>query len=273
MTFIITLVSLVIERFFDWSHIRKWGWLTRFQNWLSGKFKRLPAALILILSLLLPVLIVAIINALLTGALFGVLKLIFGIIIVMYCLGPNNLWAQVYVCIEEIHKEDASTAMHKLQNYFNLPLTRTAQTFHHALTDAMFIEANRRIFSVLFWFILLGPAGAVIYRLIDLSRSSLSLQLLSEKLHALLDWIPIRLYTFLFALGGHFTEVIKHWKKGALAAPAANDNLITECGVAALDVLEAKKIPEDGSAEQETLSLLDRVFVIGLVILAIIVLL
>ena len=35
MTFIITLIALLIERFFDWNHIRKWRWFLRYQSWLA----------------------------------------------------------------------------------------------------------------------------------------------------------------------------------------------------------------------------------------------
>ena len=51
-----------------------------------------------------------------------------------------------------------------------------------------------------------------------------------------------------------------------------NEKLIADCGIDALDVVDQNKLPEDGSAEKAALSLLDRTFVIGLVILALVVL-
>ncbi|MDR3477941.1 MAG: regulatory signaling modulator protein AmpE [Gammaproteobacteria bacterium] len=273
MTFIITLVSLVIERFFDWSHIRQWRWFMRYQAWLGMRFSAWSSYLILGFSVLPLVFIVAAINFFLTGVLFGVFKLLFGILVVMYCMGPNNFWAQIYVCVTEMHKEDPRAAMEKIQEVFGVSLPTDAQAFHHAFTNAMFIEGNRRVFAVLFWFILLGPAGSVLYRLVDLCKAKgIAVTQAAEKADRLLDWLPVRAYTFFFALAGHFTQVIRHWRMGFFAAPVANDALITQSGVAALDVLEAERIPEDGTAEQETLSLLDRVFVIGLVVLAIVVL-
>ena len=87
-----------------------------------------------------------------------------------------------------------------------------------------------------------------------------------------LDWLPVRVFTFLFALAGHFTKVLKIWQHDVLTMPKFNDILLSECGVAALDVMQAEQLPIDGMAEKETISLLDRVFVIGLVLLAVIVL-
>lgn len=273
MTFIITLISLIIERFFDWSHIRQWRWFMRYQTWVGTRLSAWPAWLILSLSILPMVILVAVINSLLTGVLFGVLKLLFGVMVVMYCLGPQNFWAQIYVCVMEMNKDDPRAAMEKVQDIFGIALPQDTQAFHHAFTNAMFIEGNRRVFAVLFWFIVLGPAGAVLYRLVDLCKAKgVAVTQIAQTVDHWLDWLPVRVYTLFFALAGHFTQVIRHWRMGFFAAPIANDALVTQSGVAALDVLEAERIPEDGTAEQETLSLLDRVFVISLVVLAIIVL-
>lgn len=273
MTFIITLIALIIERFFDWSHIRQWKWFFRFQNWVAIRLSSQSSYVILATALFPILLVIGLINFLLTGVLFGVLKLVFGVFIVMYCLGPKNFWAQVYVCIDEMHKDDPRTAMTKVQEIFGVALPTDSQEFHHAFTNSMLIEGNRRVFAVFFWFVILGPLGAMLYRLVDLCKArGISVAPAAEKADRLLDWLPVRIYTLLFALAGHFTQVISHWKNGFFAAPMANDHLVTQSGVAALDILEAARLPEDGTAEQETLGLLDRVFMIGLVVLAVLVL-
>jgi membrane protein required for beta-lactamase induction len=274
MTFIITLISLVIERFFDWTPVRRWRWFSRYQAWVGVRLATWPSYLVLVLSLVLPLFIVALINILLKGLLFGFFKLVFGALVVMYCLGPRNFWAQTYAAMMELHRDDAKSVGEKVQSVFGVTLSEEPQAFHYAFTNILLIEANRRVFAVLFWFVLLGPVGAFLYRCVDLCRThGVSVIAPATKLMLWLDWLPVRFYTFFFALAGHFTKVIRVWKKDVFTPPIANDTLIADCGIAALDVLEDKKIPEDGSAEQEALSLLDRVFVIALVFLAIVVLL
>jgi hypothetical protein len=66
--------------------------------------------------------------------------------------------------------------------------------------------------------------------------------------------------------------VLKRWKQHALDTPAVNEVLLSDCGIVALDLTKDNLLPEDGSAEQEAVALLDRVFVITLVLLAVIVL-
>jgi AmpE protein len=273
MAFIITFIALLIERFFDWSHLRRWRWFEKCLAWLGKRFGAWPAYLIFAIAILPPVLIVGTVNHCLAGHLYGVLKLLFGVLVLMYCLGPVNFWAEAYTCISTLRADDMQSAMDRAKKSFGVTVFDNAQVFHRAFTNALFSEANRRVFAVLFWFIVLGPAGALLYRLVDLCRSSgLVLARLAVTVLAWLDWLPVRIFTLFFALGGHFTKVIQHWKHDVLTLPKMNSTLLSECGIAALDVFEAGRMPEDGSAEKETISLLDRVFVIALVFLAIVVL-
>jgi AmpE protein len=273
MAFITILIALVIERFFDWSHLRRWRWFDKNLAWLGKRLSAWPLYLVFAIAILPAVLIVALTNHLLAGLLYGALKLVFGVLVLIYCLGPENFWAEAYACIGAMRSADLQAAMARAKKSFGVMVFDNPQVFHRAFTNALFTEANRRVFAVVFWFLLLGPAGALLYRLVDLCRvSGVTLARPAVSLLALLDWLPVRVFTFLFALGGHFTKVIKHWKHDVLTAPKMNGILLSECGVAALDVLELERIPEDGSAEKETISLLDRVFVIALVVLAVVVL-
>lgn len=275
MTFIITMIALMMERFFHWHHLRHWRWFLRYEAWLSRYIGQLPANLRLIINIFLPMLVVGLLTYLLKGWLYGILQLIFEVIVLLYCLGPENLWVQVYKIISDMKKDDPKLAVNSAKSAFQIATPNSSSEFHSELVRASFIAAHERIFSVIFWFVILGPLGAVLYRLIELFsvQTELGLTKTAEQWKSALDWIPVRLFTFLFALGGHFTEVMAVWKKEVWKGFNANDSLLSNCGVAALDVMEEGQVPETGEAEQAALDLLDRVFVIGLVILAIIVIL
>ncbi len=276
MTFIITLIALVIERFFHWSHLRYWRWFGTYQQWLShSRIARLPAGVLLALCLLPLVLLTGLLNYFLAGWFYGSLKLIFGVVVLLYCLGPANIWVQAWCSINQLQKdEDPNLIASTAQTEFAFHSAGNAQQFHQAFVRAIFIAANERVFSVVFWFILLGPVGAVLYRSIALmaAGSPLGLTQMARTVQQWLDWLPVRLLTFIFALGGHFVRVFACWKRMVLTGPEMNDVLLTDCGLAALDVMENGMMPEAGSAERETIVLLDRVFVMALVALALIVL-
>jgi len=273
MTFIITLIALVMERFFHWHHFRQWHWFLNYERWLSEHSGRMPDMVRLIISLTPPLVVIGVIGYLLSGWFYGIAELIFGVVVLLYCLGPYNLWVQVFHCIDELQKENPEMAIEAAKKSFGVSAIKNSQAFHKALVRAIFIAAHERIFSVIFWFVVLGPLGAVLYRLIDLfsMREELGLTDIALKIKQAMDWIPVRIFTFIFALGGHFTEVFAVWKTGFSKGLDSNENLLADCGLAALDVMEEDKIPEKGAAEKEALDLLDRVFAMALVLLAMIV--
>ncbi len=270
MTFMITLIALILERFFHWHHVRHWRWFSNYERWLSLQMSALPAALILVVIVVPPLLIIGALQYVLADGWWGVLEFIFSVIVLLYCLGPDNLWVQTYRCMNELTKEEPAAISH-VQAAFGLPAAENSQVFHQAFVRAIFLASHQRIFGVLFWFVLLGPVGAVLYRLIEsISTQMLTGAKLAAQLKGLLDWLPVRIEAFLFALGGHFTAVFTCWKRGFFKGPSANSQFLAECGIAALDM---GRLPEGGATEQEALALIDRAFVIGLVVLAMIVLL
>ena len=271
MTFIATLIALLMERYFHWQHLRQWSWFMRYERWLSFRLQNLPNSVRLWINVLPPVLIVGCISLLLSGILYGLFTLIFGILVLLYCLGPQNLWVEVCRYFHTINQKDSIMDIEAISTTFSFPIPETPQAFHYNFVSAIFIKANEKVFSVLFWFVVLGPMGAVLYRLIVIFNEHIELGLSTTALRVkqILEWLPIRVLTFLFALGGHFTQVFHIWKNHVSKNPAANESLLTECGIAALDVKELDQFPETGIAEKEALSLLDRAFVIFLVILAI----
>ncbi len=274
MTFIISLIALAIERFFDWNHLRFWNWFSRYQRFLSGRVGQLPKVLLFLLSILPPVIVIAAINYFLSGLLYNIPKTIFGVVVLIYSLGPKNLWAQIYTCISALHSAEPQKALEHVKATFDLTAVDHPQEFHQGFTRAIFIAANERIFAVIFWFILLGPAAAFLYRLLGITtmQSSTGVNKIASQVKDMANWLPIRVFTFIFALGGHFTNVMKSWKHFIIASPASNDAMLGECGIAALDVDDIENIPENGVTEKQALELLDRVFVMSIVLLALVVL-
>jgi len=269
MTFISTLIALIIERFFDWSHLRHWSWYIALERTIAQRMAGQSPYVILALTIIPILVLLGIIGLLLSGVLYGVMTLLFRLLILLYCLGPKNLWADGFACVHAMPNEFS-------QNILGTYPGQDSQTNRRQLLNNLFIEANRRLFAVIFWFAILGPMGAFLYRAITLSaqekglteKNTLALTKSARFIETLLDWIPIRIFTFIFALGGHFSLVISYWRKNFKLSLDENEMLLTQCGAAALGGVD-DKIAEDGSVEKNAISLLDRTFVMVLVIIAI----
>lgn len=275
MIFLATLISLLVERFFHWTHLRHWRWFSNYQNWLNTKIANRHPALLLAAYVLPIAFLIGVISSILCGKAYGIFHLAFGTAVLLYCLGPNNLWEDAYNCVVELSKGNSQPAIEFARRTFGSSLSQSSQGFHQTFLHAIFIAANTRVFAVIFWFALLGPMGAFLYRAVELcahanGSSTTDLALKTQKV---LDWIPARVLTFLFALTGHFSKVFTCWVAVAKQGLNSSNAVISDCGIAALDSVHNGIIPEDGTAEKEALMLFDRALILTLVILAVVTLL
>jgi len=266
MTFIVSLVSLLIERFFDWSHLRRWGW---FQNYSRKIMSYAPAATsylalaIVVVPLLLAILIVQFI---LQGWLYGLLSLIFQVFVVLFCFGSQNLWADSFGAITGLTQGSSD----KLKTAFGITKEGDVNASHRLLLDNIFVQANNRVFAVVFWYVVLGPVGAVLYRTVALSANDSALTQSARTVEQILNWLPARILTFLFALGGSFSHVLTIWRKHPNFTLEGTEAFLVECGMAAIAKEDQTTFPIDGSVERSAVGMLDRAFVISLVLILIV---
>jgi AmpE protein len=272
MTFIIILVALSIERFFDWSHMRRFNWFIAFQRLVINKLPSKSPYIILAASIVPLVILVLLIGLILNGFLYGIGYFVFSLFVLLYCLGPKNLWVDSFACLQPIG-QPTPEARDGVKQFFNIKELTDKQLLHKQLVSNIFIETNTRLFAVIFWYVLLGPAGALLYRLLALwvihSEENLPAVREADFLKKILDFLPIRLLTFFFALGGHFARVFPFWSKQVVQNWSNNEVFLAEAGLIAVIGDQQAKIEEDGTAEKSAISLIDRSFVIFLIVILI----
>jgi AmpE protein len=274
MTFIITFIALLIERFFDWSHLRNWNWYAAYQQKIAKRCSGISPYFVLAIIILPLLIAVFFIQWALQDVLFGFGEILFQLFIFLYCLGPQNFWADTFACVNALVQGDSQAAAEKLKTSFGDVKENVNASLHQQLLQQIFIAANRRVFAVIFWFIILGPIGVVLYRTVTLSASDNAKQdseLAKDacSIESALDWIPIRIFTCLFALSGHFVQVFSCWRKKVMRGLDINSQLLLECGAAALGKEDIETLAQDGSAEKHVISLLDRTLVITFIVFAI----
>jgi AmpE protein len=273
ITFLAVLMVVLVERFFYWRRLRWWGWFVDYQRWLEVRMAALPPWLVWAAVIVLPVLLVSVLQYFVSSHNWRVVQLVVDTGLLFYCMGPDNLWAQSYRILSDLNKQNSS-AVNEAQAVFNFKSTmdfNTAegvQAFHRTFTRAILMAAHQRVFAVVFWFVILGPAGALLYRLIAYVVETSSV----PKVHIikeLMDWLPARLFALLFALAGHFTAVLVEWRRRALQGPDGNEKFLADCGILGLDLDNSQGYrSETENAEQQALALIDRTLIIGLIILA-----
>jgi AmpE protein len=141
-------------------------------------------------------------------------RLAFSLLVLLYCFGPHAYEADLEAIIKAPDQPSREAAAQALSDDGD-PVSWNAV----ALGEATVYAALRRRFGVLLWFFLLGPAGALLYRLAQTLGRDQSLRLDSAARQAARsfanvgDWLPAQLMVFTLALVGHWDAVIGAWKR------------------------------------------------------------
>jgi AmpE protein len=163
------------------------------------------------------VLVCLIVQLALRGVLFGLVSLILALIVLFYCFGPRDLERDVEAVDKAPDSDRRTLAAQSLRpEESDAPLPFQVEP----LVEAAFDAALRRVFGAIFWFVLFGPAGALLYRLTQLLAFTpdyahalpAAQQALAEKFARALDWAPAHLIALALALASNFDAVFKTWR-------------------------------------------------------------
>jgi len=194
--------------------VRGYGWFAGWLRWLDERFPEdgfWRGRYGIVLALAPPLLVVLLFQFALDEPLLGFAGLVFAIAVLFYAWGPRDLDVDVDAVLaadDPAARRDAAARL------------GAESTDAPALVTAVMRGAQRRWFGVLFWFLLLGPFGALLYRLAQLAGDGEATALLpaatasgARWLHALLDWPVAQLMTLAMALVGNFDTVVGAWKE------------------------------------------------------------
>jgi len=271
------LLVLVLCRFLpDAPRLRNFQW---WHSWVERMSASAPDAALLV-SVVVPVLLCALLQWVLRSSLFGLSAFVFAAALLFYCWGPRDLEFDVEA-VEKAPDSDrrvaAAQALRPEGQIGELPFEPAA------LVAATFEAALKRWFGVLFWFILLGPAGALLYRLLQLSIATPALAnrpgaAQARRCAMLLDWLPAHFVALALAVASNFDAVFKTWRDWHAAHAdrfELNPGFLDAIARASVD---ADVADEYGDAHNPLVALSDamvlvrRVLVVWLTIVALIVL-
>jgi membrane protein required for beta-lactamase induction len=254
MSLFALLLALILERgLTQLFHLREPRWLDRYFDWAarllggSSGETRIVAAL---LVLLLPVVPVALADRMLGGHLLGLPQLAFAALVLLLSFGPRDLNEEVDDYVAALDRGDRAEADRRAMELLEADATGRGAGLRDAVEEAIFVQANNRIFGVVFWFMVLGPAGAWLFRVSDLMRRRAAFEAVRSGapahsfggaltiLHGLLAWIPARLAAATYALAGSFEDAVGNWRvavdQAAERALDRSDDLLARVGRASL---------------------------------------
>ena len=211
----IVLVLAASRALPDLARLRDFTWLRIwFSGWRGdGAEPARPA-------LLLPALVFlfcALLQSVLDHVLFGLPLFAFAVIVLFFCWGPRELESDIDAVLKAPDRDQRLAAAQALRpDPADQPLPLEAT----ALVEATFVSALSRWFGVVFWFVVLGPAGALGYRMVQLIARNAAFagglgareHDLLERTARILDWAPAHLMALTLALVSDFDAVLKTWR-------------------------------------------------------------
>lgn len=198
--------------------------------------------------LFIPTFLVSLVVDTFDGLFFGLLELGFGVAVLMMCLGPMNAVRAARGLEEALHSDDAPGALHHLRDLTGEEPQIANRNCSVQGAHALLSGSGERMFNVLFWFLLLGPVGAVLYRVASLLTQSPEENGLREaalQVRSGLAWVPVRLLAASFALAGRFDGVLDAWRNHehqcAEGEAPSGEGLLLCTGMAALGLDAAQE--------------------------------
>ena len=207
-----------------------------YQNWFLSRSLAPNAQYLLCVGL--PVALVFGLGVMLASGIWNILWLLLALVVLGYSIGSNNLTQRV---------ANQTKWLHGLSRAEPMTEVIVAQNQYIAKTTYGVFQS---IYPALFWFLLIGPAGALAY---GLSRTYLKnidaadpQRKLVETVMYWMEWLPARLTGFIFALLGNFGRCFEAWVAGLLDVDESHPGLLASLlglAIDAADYDDAQTLP------------------------------
>ncbi len=279
MTLIIILIALGLDYFLGGlERFRKFIWFTSLYYWLEKRLAHYKywdgtLGLLGLLSISISGLLIVIF---LLDYWSWIAEAVFTLLVLIYCLAPEDLDNRLDQYITAVEEGNTSTVTSLTDELINETVISDEDSNEAAIIKSAFIDAHKRTFAVIFWFLILGVVGALLYRLVnelndELTEIRSGFSDSTNVLLNILEWPSSRVMLIGLALGGSLVDALPDWGKSEHLSFEVNNQVLTDAGMGALQYLPEIEVPgrEKSYWIAELKSLINRTLIIWLAILGI----
>ena len=169
---------------------------------------------------------------------------IINLIVLVYCLKPSEFNSKIEdLKILQDNKEGDQRFDYVLSSHNNKDLI-----------DNIFYNSTRSIFTVFFCFLVLGPSGSLAFIILDnyIYSKEIKIDQKSKKglknIISIIEYIPIRLCSFAFAVVANFELCSRAWKSSKKGKSLYDSNIIL---INTVGISSYKEPEEDSEGNQE----------------------
>ena len=219
MSLLSVIFALIAESFFSTiAELRRFDFIFRYVSAVRAKlptfsFQNGSVSLIIVFAGVL--FLVWLISAML-GNVLGLFGFVFGIAVLIFMLGPRELDEDVQNINTAFENKDYEAANIYASQLSGRTIAEPPMQLAQTIKEEILLQANTRILGVLFWFILLGPVGAVLFRLSCLLKENQKDETddfadACRELYEIVIWLPARVCVLSYAIAGNFVDTMSYW--------------------------------------------------------------
>lgn len=278
MTLLSILVGLGLEYFLGTlDRIRNFVWFEQYSGWLELRCNKLsiwdgPAGVLLTLAV--PLLVLALVANFL-GNISIVFSFVLAVFVFIYCIGSdvNNLLSSYIDALESDDEGSISGIEHQLGHDGD-----TDEYDGPGIIHTILLRVHDHLFAVIFWFIVLGVVGALLYTLTVRLKHAYNdihgpFADAVRNLYNVLIWPTARLLAVGFALAGSLVDALEGWRNVGGNSIDGSEDIIRNSGLGAIQY--RKREAENGQEQravylehlQEVQTLINRTLIVWLTIL------
>ena len=173
------------------------------------------------------------------------LKTLFDILILYFCIGARSLQQHALAVCLALQQKDLYLARQQVGKIVSRETTQmTSLDVRRASIESVLENGTDAVFAPLFWFILLGPFGALLYRLSNTldamwgykNQRYQDFGWAAARFDDILNWLPARLTALSYALLGNTQQAINAWQNQANLLDSPNAGPVMTAGAGTLNL-------------------------------------
>jgi adenosylcobinamide-phosphate synthase len=169
------------------------------------------------------------------------LAVAFNIAVLYLTLGFRQFSHHFTAILLAIKSDDIERARAELETWRGASgVVRSREEVIRLSIEEALLASHRNVFGVLLWYVLLGPAGAVLYRLTAYFAARWkglgAFGEFAQRAFYVLEWPAVRLTAAAFAVIGDFEDAVYCWRTQARSWADPNAGVVLAAGAGAMGV-------------------------------------
>jgi len=175
----------------------------------------------------------------------SVWQTLLGIAILYFCIGARSLQQHAHAVYMALQQNDIVLARQRVADIVSRQTDGMNEgDVRRAAIESVLENGADAVFAPLFWFIVLGPFGALLYRLTNTldamwgykNQRYLHFGWAAARLDDGLNWLPARLTALAYVLIGNTQQGLRAWSQQADLLDSPNAGPVMTAGAGALNI-------------------------------------